>query len=237
MLLYIVRHADPDYERGTITAQGHREAEALAEKLAELGIDKIYTSPLGRAVHTMEYTAQRLGLTYDVLDWTQEITGMYKDIEGFGKVSPFNVPGELILAAEPFPTHEDWIRNRYFADEYQAQLQARITEIREGSDRLLAAHGYERVDGRYACVRPNRDKIAVFCHGGLGITWLAHLLQLPVSIVWATFWMAPSSVTTVVMDQRSESWAVPRCIAFGETAHLYKSGLPIQWRGIPENIF
>lgn len=234
MLLYIIRHADPDYENGTITPQGHREAEALAEKLAEHGLDHIYTSPLGRAVHTMEYTAKRLGMEYETLDWTQEITGMYQEIEGIGKVSPFNVPGEFILDREPFPTHDNWFLNPYFSSE---ELKERIAEIQEGSDRLMGAHGYRRVGGRYACERPNRDKIAVFCHGGLGVTWLAHLLQLPISLVWSAFWLAPSSVTTIVLDQRSEQWAVPRCVALGETSHLYKSGLPIQYRGIPEHLF
>lgn len=234
MQLLIVRHADPDYENGTITPQGHKEAEALAEKLAEHGVDRIYTSPLGRAVHTMDYTARRLGLDYEILNWTQEITGMYMEIDGIGKVSPFNVPGEFILDKEPYPTHESWMKNPYFADE---ELKARIAEIEQGSDRLLEAHGYKRIGGRYACIKPNRDKIAVFCHGGLGVTWLAHLLHLPVSLVWSGFWLPPSSVTTVVMDQRTEQWAVPRCIALGETAHLYKTGLPIQYRGIPENLF
>ncbi|WP_010272165.1 histidine phosphatase family protein [Paenibacillus senegalensis] len=236
MILYIVRHADPDYDNGTITQQGHREAEALGEWMVLQKPDKLYSSPLGRAVHTMEYTAKRCGLNGEQLEWSAEITGMYQEIEGVGKVTPFNVPGEYILDKEPFPAHDNWGENPYFTV-HQDQLPARIDEIRRGSDELLEKHGYRRVGGRYEVLRPNKERVAVFCHGGLGVTWLAHLLQIPISIAWSGFWLAPSSVTTVVMDQRSEQWAVPRCIGLGETPHLYKSGLPLQYRGIPEDLF
>lgn len=236
MILYIVRHADPDYENGTITEQGHREAEALSHWMALQNLDAIYSSPLGRAVHTMEYTAKRCGKTCQQLDWSTEITGMYQEIEGVGRVTPFNVPGEYILDKEPFPSHQDWAENPYFTV-HQEQLPERIELIRQGSDALLEQHGYRRLGGRYEAVRPNKERIAVFCHGGLGVTWLAHLLQIPISIAWSGFWLAPSSVTTIVMDQRSEKWAVPRCIAVGETSHLYKSELPLQYRGIPPELF
>ncbi|MFD0960005.1 histidine phosphatase family protein [Paenibacillus chungangensis] len=231
MLLYMIRHADPDYEQGTITPEGHLEAAALADMLEEQGLDHIYTSPLGRAVHTMEYTTQRLHKEYEFLDWTEEITGMYQDIEGIGTVAPFNVPGEFIVNQEPFPTHDNWFENKYFHQ--NEPLMEKIAQIKQGSDQLLEKHGYKREGGRYRCLRPNKDKIAVFCHGGLGVTWLAHLLQIPISIAWSSFWLAPSSVTTVLMDQRTEQWAVPRCIELGATSHLHKAALPVKFRGLP----
>ncbi|MFD0959939.1 histidine phosphatase family protein [Paenibacillus chungangensis] len=236
MILYIIRHADPDYENGTITEAGHREAEALAEWMAAQKLDAIYSSPLGRAVHTMEYTAERCGKTYQLLDWAEEITGMYQHIEGVGKVSPFNVPGEIIMNQPALPSHDTWGEHPCFTV-HQPQLNERIEEIRQGSDHLLEQHGYRREGAVYACERPNKERIAVYCHGGLGVTWLAHLLNIPVSIAWSGFWLAPSSVTTVVMDRSSEQWAMPRCVALGETAHLYKSGLPVQYRGIASDCF
>ena len=35
MRIYIIRHADPDYDNDTLTSVGHRKAVALAEKLAD----------------------------------------------------------------------------------------------------------------------------------------------------------------------------------------------------------
>lgn len=229
MRIYLIRHADPDYANDTITADGKREAEALADRLSLVGLDFIYASPLGRAQDTMRYTADRLGLRPEVLHWTQEITGMYTTLEPYGTFSPFNTPGELILEGDTLPGHDDWFGRPYFTDE---RLLQTVADIRRGSDELLGRHGYEREGARYRCVRPNDHKIAVFCHGGFGLTWLAHLLNLPLTLVWSAFWLAPSSITTLFMDQRSNEWAVPRCIELGDTSHLYAAGLPVRLRGI-----
>lgn len=72
---------------------------------------------------------------------------------------------------------------------------------------------------------PIPQTIAVFCHGGFGLTWLARLLGMPVSQVWSSFYMPPSSVTTVLFDERSLDKAVPRALSVGETGHLYAAGL------------
>ena len=63
MRLYIIRHADPDYEHDTLTEDGHKEAQALAKRLASHGLDRIYCSPLGRAIDTARYTAEPLEQT------------------------------------------------------------------------------------------------------------------------------------------------------------------------------
>jgi len=67
--LYLIRHADPDYPNNTITETGHREARALAGRLANENLDRIYVSPLGRARDTMQYTIDRTGLPFQVEDW------------------------------------------------------------------------------------------------------------------------------------------------------------------------
>ena len=73
MRLYLIRHADPDYPNNTITPAGHLEAEALARRLTHEGLTRIYCSPLGRAVHTMQYTAQATGLTPQIEPWMAEL--------------------------------------------------------------------------------------------------------------------------------------------------------------------
>jgi probable phosphoglycerate mutase len=77
--------------------------------------------------------------------------------------------------------------------------------------------------------------VAVFTHGGLGATWLAHLLEIPPPLAWAGFWLAPSSVTTVLLEERAELYATPRCLAVADTSHLYAADLPVRPRGIPAN--
>lgn len=71
----------------------------------------------------------------------------------------------------------------------------------------------------------------------LAVHGLAHLLEIPVTLMWSGFWLAPSSVTTILFDERSPGIAVPRCIGLGDVSHLYESGLPVKQRGIIANFY
>ena len=44
MLLFYIRHGDPIYNPDSLTPLGHRQAEAVAKRLALYGIDEIYAS-------------------------------------------------------------------------------------------------------------------------------------------------------------------------------------------------
>lgn len=49
MEIWIVRHADPDYEHDSITEKGVREAGLLADRLAKQDFDAAYCSPYGQS--------------------------------------------------------------------------------------------------------------------------------------------------------------------------------------------
>lgn len=232
MRLYIIRHADPDYPNNTITAKGHREAETLAERLAAMGLDRVYSSPLGRALDTMRYTADLLGLEPTVEEWTAELSEWRLDQTPWGRLAAWDIPGEIVRARQGGPTRDAW----HLAPPFDtARLHEEFAAVIRNSDAFIARHGYNREGGRYRIARSNRERIAVFCHGGFGLTWLAHLLEIPLPLVWSGFWLPPSSVTTVLFDERSREWAAPRCLGLGDVAHLYAAGLPVQPRGILAN--
>ena len=73
MLLYIVRHGDPIYETDSLTERGKRQAEAVGKRIADSKIDRIFTSPMGRARMTAEPACRLLGLDYTVEEWAHEI--------------------------------------------------------------------------------------------------------------------------------------------------------------------
>lgn len=232
MRLFIIRHADPDYPNNTITPAGHLEAQALGQRMAKLGIDHVYTSPLGRAMHTAKYTADALGTQAIIEPWTEEIGDCVITLPPWGKLCIWDCPGELIREREPYPTAADWHTREPFT---LPRFQSEFARVREESDHFLARHGYEREGGRYRVVRRNKEKIAVFCHGGFGLWWLAHLLELPLTLAFAGFHLPPSSVTTILMDERSKQRATPRCIGLGDVSHLYAAGLPTSRMGIVAN--
>ena len=229
MRLYIIRHADPDYPNNTITPAGHLEAQALAKRLASLGVDRIYTSPLGRARHTMQYTADLLGMGSGVEDWTQEHSGLVSETEEWGRLGLWDLPGEVFRAEGRHPAYDTW---RELPPLAGSPAPEALTALADASDLFLARHGYERDGRRYRIVRSNRERLAVFCHGAFGLSWRAHLLELPVPLVWSGFWLPPSSVTTVLIEERSADWAVPRCLGLGDVSHLYEAGLPVSPRGV-----
>ena len=232
MKIHIIRHADPDYERDTITASGHLEAQALSKRMGKMGIDEIYSSPVPRAMYTMQYTAERVGLQPTVLPWTAELDWRVQGRDGNHRAA-WNTDGEWVRGERPFPNQDNWHQFGPFAEH---DFRIKYTEMQQNSDRFLESFGYKREDGVYRIVKSNRKQIAVFCHLGFGITWLSHLLELPLPLIWSGFYMTPSSVTTILMDERSPEIAVPRCLQWGDTSHLYEAGLPLSTQGIIANI-
>lgn len=232
MRLYLIRHAEPDYPNNTITAAGHREAQALSRRLAREDLHHVYSSPLGRALDTMRYTAELVKLEPRMEDWLRELPGCAMDFPSYGRFAIWNAPGELLRAPRPFPSQALWPEYEPFG---QPPVREACAALRAASDAFLARHGYERREGRYACARPNRDRIAVFCHLGLTLTWLSHLLEIPLPMMWCGFFLPASSVTTVLFEERSAEWAAPRCLGLGDVGHLHAEGLPVSNAGICAN--
>ena len=229
MRLYIIRHADPDYANDTITPQGELEAAALATRLAAMGIDELYCSPKGRARATAAYAAEALGLEPVVLEWTREL-------------HDFNLLDRPSMALN---VHGHVVRQRPYLDNLAdpspiaglplARMAEVEAEIAAASDAFLGAHGYVREDGIYRVVARSEAQVAVVCHAGFGLTWLAHLLAIPEPLVWIGFHMHPTSVTTVLFDERVEGIATPRCLAVGDVGHLYAARLEPSVMGIIAN--
>lgn len=226
MRLYIVRHADPDYPGNTITAHGHAESEALARRFAREGLTDLYSSPVNRALHTAEHTELELGLPVTVLSWTEEFHSLWVPDDVRGTLPAWDVPGEKLLDPARAEVHPEYDG---------VPLEETLTRVRKHSDRFLADLGYAREGHRYQVERENSRRLALFCHGGFGLTWIAMLLQIPVPLAWAGFWLAPSSVTTILFDRRSASHAVPRCLGLGDIGHLSEAGLAPRPRGIVAN--
>jgi broad specificity phosphatase PhoE len=232
MRLYLIRHAEPDYLNNTITPAGHLEAQALAKRLVGEGITKIFSSPLGRAMHTMKYTAELTGLEPVVEEWLQELDWIV-DIEGLAEVGAWSIPGEISRQHNAMPGHLTWHRHPALRD---TKFFSRYENFRQQSNAFMHRLGFEAVGGRYRPMRDeNKERVAVFCHGGFGVTWLSVLLELPPLLAWSGFWLAPSSVTMILMEQHTIQWAVPRCLCVGDVSHLYEARLPMRYHALLAN--
>ena len=217
MIIYLVRHGDPDYANDTITPKGHKEAEAVSKRLASVGLDKIYSSPLGRAIATMKYTADLLKMPYGIEEWTKEISDFSVSNEKLGQIAAWKIPGEEIFSGKQYPSIDSWHEAPFLSE---LPAKSVYDEIVEGSNEFLARHGYTMEGRLYRAIMPNNEKIALFAHGGFGVTWLAHLLNIPVPVMWCGFHLFTTSVTTIFFEPRPGGLISPRCLGVGDLSHL-----------------
>ena len=94
----------------------------------------------------------------------------------------------------------------------------------EGLDGILERHGYVREGNVYRAAVPNEDRIVFFCHFGVQCVMLGHLLGISPMILWHGLMTAPTSVTTLVSEERREGVAFFRASAVGDISHLYARG-------------
>ena len=218
MTLYIIRHADPDYENNTITEFGWQEANALAQWLKDVHIDKIYTSPLGRAIDTAKPTCEIKGMTSEILPWTEESMDYMRNSN---------------LTPESECSYSYSIQNGIYdyKDFSSPERMKTVENMQKCSDEFLASLGYEREGALYKVTRENNDAIAVFCHGGFGGAWITHLLGNAPGNYWQTISLTTSSVTTFVFHNHSKTGYIrPILCRLGEIKHIYDAGLRVNTR-------
>jgi len=227
--IYLIRHGDPDYANDTLTERGHQEARALAGYLAGQGITRVYASPMGRARDTARYTSDTLGIPVDTLPWTAEL-GVRAT--GEERRTAWDIHGHLIR-------NSDYLSDPAVFERIPtlpaSEVRAILEQLRRDSDRFLSTLGYQRDGGIYRVRRSTPDRIALFAHGGLGLTWLSLLLEIPTPLLWSGFFLHTSSVTQILFDERDDGFATPRCIMMSALPHLYASGLEPSQAGIKAN--
>ena len=218
MKLYIIRHADPDYENNTITDFGWEEAHALAQWLKDVHIDKIYTSPLGRAIDTAKPTCEIKGMTSEILPWTAEHIDYMRDNN---------------LTPESECTYSYSIQNGIYdyKDFSSPERMKTVENMQKCSDEFLASLGYEREGALYKVTRENNDAIDVFCHGGFGGAWITYLMGNAPGNYWQTISLSTSSVTTFAFHNHSKTGYIrPTLCRLGEIKHIYDAGLRVNTR-------
>ena len=217
MKLLIVRHADPDYSIDSLTETGWIEAELLSHRLTKLDVKAFYCSPLGRARDTASPTLKKLGREAEIMPWLREFAPRVRKPNRDDGVCWDWLPQDWTLR-DYFYDRDRWTE----APEFQAAgVEQEAKWVWEGLDALIARHGYVRQGNCYRSENPNDDTIVLFCHFGLECVLLAHLLGVSPMPLWHGMCAAPSSVTTLITEERREGIASFRMGAFGDISHLY----------------
>ena len=215
MRIVFVRHGEPDYVHDCLTETGKRQAAAAALRLEREGITRIYASPQGRAAQTAAYTAKRLGLTVQTLDYMHEITWGGPGIPENGH--PWTL-SDWMISREDFDFYSrDWREHPYYKNNIATRY---ADELGIQFDELLVSHGYRHAGGRFFCETDQQETFAVFSHGGSGACVLSHLLSLPFPYVCTVLPYDFTSVIILEFPVHKGEYVHPRIELFNDAAHI-----------------
>lgn len=233
MKLIFIRHGDPNYELDCLTEKGKREAAALAERVKTWDITHIYCSPLGRAKETASYCLKELdGVDVTTYEWLKEFRAPIIHPQKGRKNTPWDFMPSYWTAEPKFYDKDHWFEAPVLQAS-EVDIKAYYEEVCDGIDGILAKYGYFRKNGYYQVKKhPEKEEILVFfCHLGVSYVCMSHLLGISPSVMWQSFFTAPTSVTVLGSEERIEGEAGFRCQVLGDTKHLAKAGEPISSSG------
>lgn len=224
MLLYIIRHGDPIYVTDTLTERGRLQAEAVGKRLASAGIDRVFSSPMGRAKETAEPTCRLLGLDCTIENWTHEVgderlitypDGELKSISALQN-TVFRENGNIDLTYD---------RAMESTGLNESRMNEALEYIEKNGNDFLERLGYRAENGVYKILRPNEEKVALFCHAVFTRTWLSVLLHIPLNIMTAGFQPTHTGVTVLEFKNNENGITAPKCFCFSDISHLYAEKL------------
>ena len=221
MKILLIRHGEPDYDRDSLTPRGWREADLLADRLCRTPADAYYVSPLGRARDTAKATLERLHREATVLPWLQEFRGTMLNPRTGESGIIWDLMPQYWTRCPELLDKAHWLENPLI----QTGGSARVyRETIEGLDALLGSYGYSREGMLYRTAENRRDTIALFCHFGISCMILSHLLGISPMILLHGFIAPPTSITTLVTEERVKGEVWFRCTGFGDVSHLINAG-------------
>lgn len=234
MILFYVRHGDPQYAPDTLTPLGARQAEAIGRRLAVYGVDRIYTSPKFRARETARPLCEILKKTPTVVEFASEGLAWerFAVLSDDGKKTnfPFNVRyiKKLFTSPEMVAMGHDWHKHPDLARfNYEQAWEDHCNDV----DEWILSLGYEHIrgTGRFRFVGQKEDaekRIALFAHQGFGSFFFAHLLDIPYPVYCTRFDICHSGLTTVEMQPIGEDLFIPMVLTLSNDGHLYRETIP-----------
>ncbi len=199
--LYLIRHGQAGNNVGAIeetdadlglTEIGFEQARRLAERMAEYGVDAIYSSPLKRAQQTARPISERTGIPVETIPDLAEIaTRIDGGIRSAPQALAEQFPEEQIRAALEKRPRWDSYPGAESSDGFRARVAGAM-------DRIIAEN-------------PGR-RAAVVCHGGVIQAYVAQVLGIDTDFPYYCFNASICSIRA--LDGRRALWRL------NDVAHL-----------------
>lgn len=219
MRIVIVRHGEPDYEKDCLTIEGRKQAELAAKRLIKEHIEKIYSSPLGRARETAEAFSNLTGMKpVEILDFMKEIRYGREDDLYSEAGHPWSNADKI--AAEGKDLRDpNWRELPVFIDN---TATVDVDNVIMHTDEWLSGLGYVREGLYYRNVRPDDKQytVALFCHGGSATAMLSHIYNQEFPYLCSVIHMAFTGITVLRFDSTPGSLAMPVLELLNDDRHL-----------------
>lgn len=217
MRIIFVRHGHPNYDLDCLTPLGHKHGEAVAERLKNEPIERIFSSTCGRAMETAEHIDKNFCLGVEGLEFMREIK--------WG-------------SADGLPVYEDghpWLNSDYLVEqgkdlldkEWRMSEQYRNNKVAaagdklgEGLDAWLAELGYTREGDYYRVGKVRYGTIVLVSHGGASSAALAHLFNLPFPFVCSAICPDYTAVTVVALSEKEGALVAPKFEIVNDARHI-----------------
>lgn len=254
MRIIFVRHGHPNYELDCLTELGHLHAAAAAERLADEGIEEIYSSTCGRAYETAGYTARKLGLDIVKCDFMREISwGSVNEEPLAFHGHPWDTVDHMVANNESILDANWWEKEPFVHN----KLVADVEMIAKATDDWLEGLGYKR-EGKYYRVcgsagidghadgalhvddaqnadgaldsggnlHSTRRTVAAFGHGGASAAILSHIFNLPFPFVCSVMGPDYTGITVVTLPDDKDCLVSPRFEIMNDSRHI--AGLKVE---------
>ena len=189
-----------------------------------------------RARQTAQPLCDLMAKEAEILPWTsEEFAGEYFTGEDENKNRNwcFYMSGAAMELRSPAVEKlgKEWYKADFFR-KHNVKAEEGYKSLRASNDAFLASLGYEHDPdcSRYKIVESNEKRIAVFCHQGLGLSWLGVLLDIPLPISWTAFNISHSDLTVIHFANDSSGYTVPVMLTLSNDSHLYADGLPTRYQ-------
>ena len=223
MKIILVRHGHPDYENDCLTPLGHEQAAKAAIRLKDEGIEKIYSSPFGRAYETAMHTAKVLSQDVTKLDFMHEIKwGSSDGKEIYREGHPWDTSLYAISLGHSL-MDEEWTKTSPFSNNV---VFSEVERVAAESDKWFETLGYRREGANYRVIGDNTDRtIALFSHGGSSSALLSHMLNLPFFYLCRAICPDFTAITVLSLSDEKGILTAPMIEIANDSRHIRGNGV------------
>ncbi len=217
MRIIFVRHGHPDYVNDCLTPLGHKHAKAVAERLKEEPIEKIFSSTCGRAMETAGHINENFSHGIIELDFMREISWGSKDnTEIFCDGHPWSTSDYIVEQGLDL-LNKEWRSDKLY---HNNKVVASVDFLTERFDKWLAGLGYIREGDYYRVGKVKYQTIALVSHGGASSAALARLFNLPFPFVCSAICPDYTAVTVVSFSEKEGALIAPKFEIMNDTRHI-----------------